>query len=334
MKSSPAHDSVQQNQPIETKGRVLPQGQGGYDTCWYPLALSTEVGPGEIQSAPFLDGRVVVYRGEDGVAQVLSAFCRHLGADLARGVVVGNDLQCAFHHWKYDRAGKCSHIPAGDPIPGTARLFRFPTTERLGIIWAFNGSEPAYEVPHFSVDDESLAFVSSRAATIDQDHWTLLSNSVDFQHLRFVHGLQFDATPEKIRFTGYGHEYPMAFIDPNLGRMDQVIRVFGTNVITLSGSTAGVPNFSMFAGNAIPGNRTESFIVAATRKDAGPPQVIEQMLAANDGFLKRLLDDDAPILNTLRFKEDHLTAADEALARFFAYIRQYPRAHPSKEYIA
>jgi phenylpropionate dioxygenase-like ring-hydroxylating dioxygenase large terminal subunit len=334
MTSNPARDTVQPEAPTKPKVGVLPQGQGGYDACWYPIVLSSEVGLGEVRSSLFLDGRVVVFRGEDGVAQVLSAFCRHLGADLAAGAVAGNELRCAFHHWKYDRTGVCTHHPAGDPIPSTARLFRFPTVERLGIIWAFNGHEPAYDAPHFSVAEDSLAYISSRVQTINQDHWILLSNSLDFQHLRFVHGLQFDAAPDKIRFGGFGHEYPMAFIDPKLGRMDQIIRVFGTNVITLSGNTAGVPNYSMSAFKAIPGNRSESFLVAATPKNAGPPDVIEQILAASDAFLKRLFEEDIPILDTLRFKQDHLTAADEALARYFGYIRDYPRAHPAREYIS
>jgi len=54
-----------------------------------------------------------------------------------------------FHHWRYDRTGRCVDVPAGDPPPAAARLFAFPTVESLGIIWAFNGIEPTYAVPTF-----------------------------------------------------------------------------------------------------------------------------------------------------------------------------------------
>ena len=50
---------------------------GGYDENWYPVCLANEVGIGEVKGYDFLDGRVVVYRGQSGTAQVLSPFCRH-----------------------------------------------------------------------------------------------------------------------------------------------------------------------------------------------------------------------------------------------------------------
>lgn len=317
----------------EAKKRVRPQGEGGYDECWYPIALASEVAAGQIVRESFLDGRVVVYRGEDGVAQVLSPYCRHLGADLACGSVMGNEVRCAFHHWKYDRSGMCSDIPGGDPIPKTAKLFRFPTAERWGIIWAWNGVEPAFGVPHFTDPDDDLVFIASRSISQNQDPWMLLTNSVDFQHLRFVHGLEFETRPKEIRFSPRGLEYPMVFVDPKIGRMEQFIRVFGTNVISLSGQAMGLPIYSMFAGKAVAGGRTDSFCISATRKDAGPAEVLQQALEMNAKFFDGLIEDDTPIQNTLRFREDHLTAGDEVLGRFFDYLRAYPRSHPAQDYI-
>ena len=73
-----------------------------FHQCWYPIALSAEVAAGSVTGAPFLDGRVVVYRTSDGVAHVHSAYCRHLGADLSVGRMVDDKLQCPFHFWQYD----------------------------------------------------------------------------------------------------------------------------------------------------------------------------------------------------------------------------------------
>jgi phenylpropionate dioxygenase-like ring-hydroxylating dioxygenase large terminal subunit len=50
-----------------------PEGEGGFSQCWYPVCLASEVASGEVIGADFLDGRVVVMRGADSVAQVLSA---------------------------------------------------------------------------------------------------------------------------------------------------------------------------------------------------------------------------------------------------------------------
>jgi phenylpropionate dioxygenase-like ring-hydroxylating dioxygenase large terminal subunit len=312
---------------------IPPQGEGGYDECWYPIALSSEVETGKAISQSFLDGRVVVFRGEDGVTKVLSPFCRHLGADLSVGEVIGNEIRCAFHHWKYDREGACTHIPSTDRIPKTARLFDFPTAEKWGLIWAFNGLEPTYDLPYFQEAEENISYHTVKVPEHPVDHWSLLSNSVDFQHLRFVHGLEFDAAPEDLHFSETGLEYPMAFIDPNMGRMEQYIKVFGTNVITLSGSVGGMPSLSMFAGTPIPGGFTRGYTVSATRKDAGPEDQVNMIIDMTEKFFLQLIEDDTPIQNSLRFREDHLVDGDQALGRFFEYLRKYPRSHHSQDFI-
>jgi phenylpropionate dioxygenase-like ring-hydroxylating dioxygenase large terminal subunit len=95
-----------------------------YEQNWYAVAMSDEVAAGASIGADYLDGRVVVWRGEDGVARVMNAWCAHLGADLSVGQVVGNDIRCAFHHWQYGDDGVCTRIPAGDKIPPKARVTR------------------------------------------------------------------------------------------------------------------------------------------------------------------------------------------------------------------
>src|SRR5712692_8968194 len=118
-----------------------------FEQNWYALALSSELEAGKLISRDFLDSKVVIYRGENGVASVLTPYCSHLGADLSIGCVVGNDLRCAFHHWQYGQDGVCTKIPVSDKIPSKARLFKYPTTEKWGLVWAFNGVEPLYDVP-------------------------------------------------------------------------------------------------------------------------------------------------------------------------------------------
>ena len=56
---------------------------------------------------------LAVFRGEDGQAYVLDAYCPHMGANLAvGGVVKGNCIQCPFHGWQFrGEDGKCTTIP-------------------------------------------------------------------------------------------------------------------------------------------------------------------------------------------------------------------------------
>lgn len=57
--------------------------------------------------------QVAVFRGRDGKAHVVDAYCPHLGANLAvGGRVVGNCIECPFHGWQFNgEDGKCVRIP-------------------------------------------------------------------------------------------------------------------------------------------------------------------------------------------------------------------------------
>jgi phenylpropionate dioxygenase-like ring-hydroxylating dioxygenase large terminal subunit len=309
------------------------QGADGYDQSWYPIGFSREVGVGQAVGREFLDGRVVAYRGESGRVSVLSAYCRHLGADLSLGTVIGDDLRCAFHHWQYGSDGACTRIPVSDRVPPDATLFRFPCAEAWDLVWVFNGAEPLFDVPNFPVSPPGLVFRTVQACELPVDPWMLLTNSVDFQHLRVLHGLRIECDPKTIAFRGHSVEYDVVFEDPNLGVFEQHVKVFGTNTITLSGKMAGADLLTMFSGVPLPGGRTRGWVVTATSGDASEAEVAAR-LAACEAFFLGLIAEDDPIMETIRFREDTLLAADQALARFLAYVRGYPRAHPSAEFIA
>ncbi len=59
---------------------------------------------------------LAVFRGEDGQAYALDAYCPHMGANLgAGGRVVGNCVECPFHGWQFrGDTGKCTSVPYCD----------------------------------------------------------------------------------------------------------------------------------------------------------------------------------------------------------------------------
>ena len=70
-----------------------PEGENGlFSQDWFAICLSDEVERGQCIGPEFLGGHVVVFRGEDGSAHVVSGYCPHLGTDLALGKVVENAL--------------------------------------------------------------------------------------------------------------------------------------------------------------------------------------------------------------------------------------------------
>src|SRR5262249_47971167 len=68
---------------------------------WFAVAYSDELGAGQVKALRYFGRELVLWRGEDGTARLLDAYCRHLGAHLGHGGRVnGNDIECPFHAWQ------------------------------------------------------------------------------------------------------------------------------------------------------------------------------------------------------------------------------------------
>ena len=263
----------------------------------------------------------------------MSAWCRHLGADMSMGKVIGDDVRCAFHHWQYGPDGVCTKIPASDTIPKAAKLFKFPTAEKWGLIWAFNGAEPLFDVPDFpGYSASDLDFRTAEAFDLPVEPWVPFTNSMDFQHLRVLHGLKIDCNPDQIHVGPYKIEYDVRFEDPQLGIFDQSIRVSGTNTIALSGKLNGMSVLSMATGTPTPDGRTHGWSVTATPLSEGDDETRAQRIQIGQAFFHRLIEEDTPIMSTIRFREGLLIDADRALAMFFQYVKKFPTAQPAARF--
>jgi len=316
---------------FSTRGRIFkPQGEDGFDQCWYPVALSDELANGQLLGRAFLDGKVVAYRSNSGEAHVLSAFCRHLGADLSMGSVVGDELRCPFHFWRYDSAGGCTAVPAGDPPPKNAQLFRYPAQESMGLIWAFNGEEPSYPVPQFKTPDEELVIRAYEAANIlPVDPIVQLLNAFDLQHFQVVHGLDLQA--DAYRFDPYTVDCTFSFTAPELGPTTQARRIWGTTCVTMNGDHPDQPIHLAAGLCALPGNRTRMYVVHATPKGNGSADsesMIRQALDSAQAYAVRLISEDWPILKSISFRMGLLTSSDRLLVQPLRWAERFPRAHP------
>jgi phenylpropionate dioxygenase-like ring-hydroxylating dioxygenase large terminal subunit len=328
--------------PTQRRGRGFDaQGPDGYHVGWYPVCRAEDLDGGRLVGADFLNGRVVAFRTSGGDVAVMSAYCRHLGADLSIGELVDDCVRCAFHHWQYAADGQCVSIPVeGDP-PADAKLFTFAAAEVFGTVWAYSGDDEPTELPHFhDYDAEQLYAKAAPSESIREypvEPWTLLTNSVDIQHLRALHGLQIDVDPEAIDIRDRDVEYDAHIVDPMLGEMDQHIKVFGTNTIMLTGKMAGMEVFMGSSAVPIPSGGCRNFQFAATPKGDGSDADREQADAALTmalAFGEQLLKDDDPVMTTVHFREDLLLPADRALVRFLRYVRSFPRANPARDFLS
>lgn len=161
--------------------------------AWYPVLRSDELTVAPVKIT-VIQTDIVLFRDANGVAHGLSAYCPHRGCDLACATVNGDELVCAFHGWRFNLAGHCTCIPAnrvGMQIPPSAQLNRFPTCERMGLVWAYPiPVSPGQPDPDLILFDESTSedFRSCSFDTMWRANFCRVVESVlDVSHLPFVH---------------------------------------------------------------------------------------------------------------------------------------------------
>ena len=261
-----------------------------------------------------LGTRVVAYRDAAGKPVVQSAWCPHLGADLSVGQIVDGRLRCPYHHWSFDGAGMCANIPTGDKIPPRPGSSPIRASKRGG------SSGPSTATVPIS---RCRASPAPTKATIDYeahergrrpwDTWIAVSNGVDFQHLRTLHGLPVTSMPERLEVEPGAIEF----------RVEspyhlQHGRISGTNAFAQHLRIGGNDMFMLFCGAPIePGCSSGYFVI-------GVPKGSAEKLPAVHAMVDKLNEEDAPVLNTMRFRRGLLTASDRHLAAYFRYVEAFP----------
>ncbi len=93
----------------------------------------------------------------DGVAwTALDDTCPHMGASLADGRLYGNEIQCSWHEWRYDRTdGHC-------PVRPWARVRVHEVRIESGDVWIKTPEPPPDEAPPDDGDPEWLDWPTDR----------------------------------------------------------------------------------------------------------------------------------------------------------------------------
>lgn len=303
--------------------RRTQKSTAGFHRSWFPLALASEVEAGQVIGRDVLGTRVVCYRDAAGRAVVQGAYCPHLGADLSVGQVIDGQIRCAYHHWRFDCTGRCVDIPAGDRIPPAARIATYPTAEAWGLIWIFNGETPTFAPPRIpGAEERDLLIETHFRGVRDTEPWVATSNGVDFQHLRTLHGLP-AVDPDAVRVGEHSMEYRIespAFVQEGL--------VTGVNTFSQHLAFGDADMFMLFSGAPIAHGRTMGFYAYGVRDGGGDRGALAERLESVGRLVRQLIAEDAPVLDTIRFRPGVLVASDRHLARFFQYVRRFPRAQP------
>jgi hypothetical protein len=88
----------------------------------------------------------------------------------------------------------------------------------------------------------------------------------------------------------------------------------------------------MATGTPTPDGRTHGWSVTATPRAEGDDAARAQRIEIGQAFFQRLIEEDTPIMSTIRFREGLLIDADRALAMFFQYVKKFPTAQPAARF--
>ncbi len=157
--------------------------------AWYVGAWDHEVGRDMLRRI-ILDEPVVFFRREDGVPVALEDRCCHRQAQLSRGKLIGNIVQCAYHGLQFDHTGACVKVPSQDRIPASARVRAYPVVERNHWIWLWTGDpakvDPGLIEDFHWMDDPGWRFGGS-SLHVEANYLLLVENLLDTTHLPFLH---------------------------------------------------------------------------------------------------------------------------------------------------
>lgn len=134
---------------------------------------------------------IVVWRRSDDSLAAIDARCPHMGASLAVGRVVDDQVECPYHGFIYDAAGTCTTTPLRDTnalIPKTLCNRSYAVADKAGWMFLFWGEREAAtaDIPFFEEVTEPLHHMWS-VREWPVDFVRFIENTVDVAHLGTVH---------------------------------------------------------------------------------------------------------------------------------------------------
>ncbi len=341
MSVTPLKKTAPKDAPVRARPimKIPAQGDGGmYSQSWYPICRSSDVAAGKVIARRFLGGQVAVFRGEDGEARVFSSYCAHMGADLSGGCVEGNTLRCAFHGWQYGENGKCVGTRIGAAPPKNAAVFAFPTRERWGLIFAFNGEEATWELPDLDYADDELMVIEAPVTKINCDPEMITANAFDWQHFATLHDFHSSDDAPETDIDWEDHWCGFTFVGKHwLGEATTYrIEIHGTNFYTQQGTLDGYW-YTMLNPMGQPGpQEMEFYMQILVPKGDGTAEAEKLARYKAEAIMDmevRFIAQDLPILNKLHFAPGFLIKEDKQFVEYLHWLKKFPRGNPAMNYL-
>ena len=163
---------------------------------WYYALPGRQLKSGHMLAKQLLGEPVVFGRTNSGEVFALRDICPHRAVPLSCGRFSGEEIECAYHGWRFDEQGQCTVIPAlhADQVLDLSKfqVRRYPVSEVQGNIWIYMSEqergevEPALAVPivpGFEQATYQAAYTMKFPCFIDH----AVVGLMDPSHVPFVH---------------------------------------------------------------------------------------------------------------------------------------------------
>jgi hypothetical protein len=155
---------------------------------WYVVARSTEVRDKPI-GVTLWHQAIVLYRDETGKVHAMEDRCPHRQVKLSHGRVIGNELECAYHGWRFNAEGNCVAVPylaSNQKLPN-CKIHRYPVQDLDGFIWLFPGDIDKLDrnsIQPMGVSEwEHLNYIATISEIECKGHYSfLIENLMDMYH--------------------------------------------------------------------------------------------------------------------------------------------------------
>ena len=239
--------------------------------CWYVVARSAELAPGQVDSGELAGLPYVLFRSAAGELVALDAHCPHMGTHLRHGQVIGEQLRCPLHHWRLDREGRCR----GSEGHEKARSRVWPVAEQFGLIFLYpgDGAPPPLPAPAAPAD---YAWTTGRPVELDTDWRAMMVHGFDLLHLRAVHHREVVEMPELGEREGAARLSYVSRVSGG-GLSDRLMKFFSGNRIRVRQSCHGATmvvesevgreRTAALLGLTVRGGKVRAFGAFGTRRD-------------------------------------------------------------------
>ncbi len=323
--------------------------------AWYPVCPEAQLPVGTATSVLIGQQRIAVWRGTDGKVRAVDAFCPHMGADLANGRVVGNELECYFHQWRYDGTGCMTGTRTGVQTPSGVKTRAWPAATAYGFVWAYSAPVAPYPVPTCAgLEGGEVVSWHLGRRRLYAHHHAMMAGGIDVQHFASVHDLDIEFELDIERKGATIADWHLGGAIPSKGWRARAGRLllgdrFGYTARFAGGSIVGLtygpqqrfrgkgrplpPLHILWGCTPLDNGVSDVDIFLLTKKRPGVRGWLRSraLLAFTMALLGVLRDDDVKAFPFMRFHPHKLAPIDKSVVEFIKYVDGLPKSEWGSE---